>query len=69
MQPRDSLILFLCVIVYSIVGHRLFAAIAPDKFGTFADSIYTVCSVSRASALLFFKNLAFSARTNMFKLN
>ena len=53
MQPRDSLILFLCVIVYSIVGHRLFAAIAPDKFGTFADSIYTVCSVSRASALLF----------------
>ena len=45
------LILLLCVIVYAIVGHRLFGAVAPEKFGTFSDSIYTVAPARRAFAL------------------
>ena len=41
------IILMLCAIVYAIVGHRLFGAISPDKFGTFTDSLYTVTPLSQ----------------------
>jgi voltage-gated sodium channel len=38
-------ILLLCVIVYAIIGQRLFAPLVPDKFGTFALSLYTIFGI------------------------
>ena len=35
-------ILFIFVIVYAVVGHRLFAESAPDHYATFSLSLYTV---------------------------
>jgi hypothetical protein len=46
-------ILLLCVIVYAIIGQRLFAPLVPDKFGTFALSLYTVSSLPEKSGALY----------------
>ena len=45
------MIQFLFVMVYAIVGHHLFALNAPDKFGSFPQSLYTVRARARRGAV------------------